>query len=186
MKQQQVYRILLLFLGILIWVSPNITKAQNNQLRAYTLTDGLPQSQVYDIIEDEIGYLWLGTQGGGITRFDGVDFEVFNERNGLLSNYIHALHFSNDSLFIGTKKGLSIKHKNGFSNLQGPQINAIYKNNTKYYLATSQGIFLFEKTGNLRRILLHEEIDNGRINALVFENNWIWIATNYDVLSIGI
>jgi len=83
--------------------------AQNSQLRAYTLEDGLPQSQVYDIAQDEKGFLWMGTQGGGLANFDGNTFAVWNESHGLLSNYIHALYPKNDSLFIGSKRGLSIK-----------------------------------------------------------------------------
>ena len=60
--------------------------AQNDQLRAYTLKDDLPQSQVNAISQDAMGYLWIGTQGGGIARFDGKTFTVWNEKNGLGSN----------------------------------------------------------------------------------------------------
>jgi ligand-binding sensor domain-containing protein len=73
------------------------TTAQNNQIRNYTLADGLPQSQVYDIVQDEVGYLWVGSQGGGLSSFDGLQFNVWNERNGLLSNYIQTLQFISTS-----------------------------------------------------------------------------------------
>ena len=87
-----------------------------------------------------MGYLWLGTQGGGLANFDGTDFEVFNESDGLLSNYIDALHTSNDSLFIGTKKGLSIKVKNSFLNFESPQILQFYPSKNGIYLATINGV----------------------------------------------
>lgn len=119
------------FLLFLLFVS-SIISAQNSQLRSYSIEDGLPQSQVYDIIQDEIGYLWLGTQGGGLCNFDGTNFSVWNENNGLLSNYIHALYTSNDSLYIGTNLGLSIKIKNNFSNFKSPQVNHFINQKTAF------------------------------------------------------
>ena len=104
----------------------NIAFAQNNQIRAYTLEDGLPQSQIYEVVQDKLGYIWLGTQGGGIARFDGHQFKTWNEKNGLISNYIHSISFNNDSIFIGTKYGLSIKVKKQFLNYKTPQINKIF------------------------------------------------------------
>ncbi|MEE9350612.1 MAG: two-component regulator propeller domain-containing protein, partial [Flavobacteriaceae bacterium] len=78
-------------LNVLVLLFITFSYSQNKQIRAYDLDDGLPQSQVYDIIQDTKGYLWLGTQGGGIARFDGTNFKTWNERKGLISNYIHAL-----------------------------------------------------------------------------------------------
>ncbi|GGX24130.1 sensor histidine kinase [Aquimarina muelleri] len=152
--------------------------AQNNQLRAYTLEDGLPQSQVYDIIQDKIGYLWLGTQGGGLCRFNGEEFKIWNENDGLQSNYIHSLAFVNDSLFIGTKSGLSIKTKNKFTNINGPRINKIYQIKNKIYLATNIGVYEYRKNRGLIKVNLNPKINTSVINDIVFDNKLFWIATN--------
>ncbi|MFK7813112.1 MAG: two-component regulator propeller domain-containing protein, partial [Maribacter sp.] len=162
----------------LLCISTNHILAQNTQLRPYTIEDGLPQSQVYDIIQDEIGYLWLGTQGGGVANFDGKTFQVWNESNGLASNYIHSLYFANDSLFIGSKRGLSIKVKDRISNFEGPQINQFYVVGDKKYLATQKGVYLFSKARGLQKISILPEIDNSNINALYFGNSLFWVATN--------
>ncbi|MEM8486974.1 MAG: two-component regulator propeller domain-containing protein, partial [Bacteroidota bacterium] len=45
----------------------------------YSLDDGLPQSQVYDILQDARGYIWLATYGGGAARFDGTSFELLSD-----------------------------------------------------------------------------------------------------------
>ncbi len=49
--------------------------------------NGLPQSSVTAIVQTRDGYLWLGTSGG-LVRFDGVKFTVFDVGNaeGLKSN----------------------------------------------------------------------------------------------------
>ncbi len=152
--------------------------AQNSQLRSYTIEDGLPQSQVYDIVQDAMGYLWLGTQGGGLANFDGDTFEVWNESDGLLSNYIHALYTTNDSLFIGSKRGLSIKVKNKFANFESPQVAQFYPVDNILYLATKKGVCIFSKEEKLRKISIHPEIDASEINAILFDGNYYWLATN--------
>ena len=163
---------------ILFLISFYIGFAQNKQIQAFDLADGLPQSQVYDILQDNYGYIWLGTQGGGIARFDGKNFKVWNERKGLISNYIQALFYKNDSLFIGTRYGLTIKNKNVFANFKSPQINKIIKTNKAYFFATSDGCYTLNDI-NLEKITIDKNIDNSVINDIKFINNWFYIATNY-------
>lgn len=169
------FKYLLLFLFL---VFTKQLSAQNSQLRAYTIEDGLPQSQVYDLVQDHLGYLWLGTQGGGLANFDGSEFEVFNESDGLLSNYIDALHTSNDSLFIGTKKGLSVKVKNNFINFESPQILQFYPSKNGIYLATINGVYVYDKNDKLKKVSIHPEIDSSDINQMLFDGNYYWLATN--------
>jgi ligand-binding sensor domain-containing protein len=151
---------------------------QNNQLRSYTIEDGLPQSQVYDLLHDEMGYLWLGTQGGGLANFDGDTFEVWNEGDGLLSNYIHVLYVANDSLFIGSKRGLSIKVKSRFINFESPQVQQIYSFEKRIYLATKKGVYLFSKDEKLRKVKINPEIDTSTINSILYDGTHYWLATN--------
>lgn len=167
------YLLLLLF-----FVAAKQLSAQNIQLRSFTIEDGLPQSQVYDMVQDHMGYLWLGTQGGGLANFDGNNFEVFNESDGLASNYIHALYASNDSLFIGNKKGLSIKVKNNFVNFESPQIQQFYPSKENIYLATTKGMYVFSKDKKLKKIAINPEIDLSIINAILFDGSYFWLATN--------
>ncbi len=152
--------------------------AQNSQLRSYTIEDGLPQSQVYDLLQDDMGYLWLGTQGGGLANFDGDTFEVWNESDGLLSNYIHALHASHDSLFVGTRRGLSIKTKSRFANFKSPQIIQFCPSKNGIYVATKKGVYIFSHHGQLNKIALHPEIDVSEVNAILFDGNYYWLGTN--------
>ncbi len=172
MKKQTTY-----FLLYLLFVSFSLT-AQNSQLRSYSIEDGLPQSQVYDIVQDDIGYLWLGTQGGGLSSFNGTDFSIWNERNGLLSNYIHALHTSNDSLYIGTDRGLSIKLKNKFTNFKCPEIHHFYTSRNSLYIGTKNGVYTYSSTKKLKKLDLNSEIDTSSVNAILFDGTFYWIATS--------
>ncbi|MFK7781535.1 two-component regulator propeller domain-containing protein [Psychroserpens sp.] len=152
--------------------------SQNKQLRAYTLEDGLPQSQVYAMTLDTKGYLWLGTQGGGLARFDGNDFKVFNKTNGLASNYIQAIKASNEKLYLGTKKGVSIKIKDDFYNIDIPQVNEILKFNQTIYLLTNAGLYKLKDEVSVEKIQFQTKIDSSKINDLVYDGTHFWLATN--------
>lgn len=79
------------------------------RFRNFTITDGLSQSSVTCIVQDDIGTLWIGTQDG-LNRFDGRQFEVFSSDDtpGLESEYIHCSHKdSYGKLWFGTSNGLT-------------------------------------------------------------------------------
>ncbi len=73
----------------------------------WTTDDGLPQSTVTSIVQTSDGYIWLGTFGG-LARFDGIKFTIFDSTNspGLASNRILSLYEDRRKrLWIGTETG---------------------------------------------------------------------------------
>ena len=64
------------------------------QFRRFGVSDGLPSSSVYAVVQDHDGAIWFGTKGG-IARYDGVHFKVFrhaaNEPGSLYENGIATL-----------------------------------------------------------------------------------------------
>ena len=81
----------------------------------WTVQDGLAQNSVNAILQTRDGYLWMGTFGG-LARFDGVKFRVFNSGNtpGLKSNRILSLYEDRAStLWIGTETGEVMSLKDG-------------------------------------------------------------------------
>ena len=166
------------FIGLCLMLGLGSNYAQSNQVRAFTLSDGLPQSQVYDLVQDRLGYLWLGTQGGGICRFDGEHFQVWNERDGLLSNYIHSLEVSEEGLYIGTRRGLSVMTRQSFVNYPCPQVHAIRFQDSLTYLATQSGLYTFTEAGGPEKWELHDGLDRAVIRDVLFDRNKGWIASS--------
>ncbi|PCH98201.1 MAG: hypothetical protein COB85_01925, partial [Bacteroidetes bacterium] len=100
------------FLSLLVSLT---SFGQRNNFRAFTHEDGLTQSTVYAIIQDSRGYLWLGTEGGGISKFDGVNFVEFNKKNGLGGNIVRSImEDSKGNIWIGTEAGVSVYDGVGF------------------------------------------------------------------------
>jgi signal transduction histidine kinase len=50
------------------------------QIRRFTTESGLPQNSIKDLAIDSKGFMWLATEGG-LTRFDGRNFRVYDRRN---------------------------------------------------------------------------------------------------------
>ena len=105
------------------------SKAQQYSFQNYSLEEGLPQSEIFSLIQDKKGNLWLGTNGGGISRFNGKDFISYNRRHGLADNNIRSLYQdANELLWIGTSIGISnfngVSFKNYGVNDSVP--NAVY------------------------------------------------------------
>ena len=91
-------------------------KADNPYVqRTWTTENGLPQNSVTSIVQTRDGYLWLGTFGG-LARFDGVQFTVFNTVNtaGIRSNRIRALYEDAEgNLWIGSEHGGLTRYRDG-------------------------------------------------------------------------
>ena len=94
--------------------------AQQYSVTRYSAVEGLPQSEVQALVEDAYGYLWLGTQGGGLARFDGRLFQVYTTRDGLLSNVI-------GNLFIDKKNNIWASHVQGITRFDGKRFTRFVK-----------------------------------------------------------
>ncbi|MCL1091851.1 EAL domain-containing protein [Shewanella profunda] len=85
---------------------PIVLKAE-----AYGVPEGLSQSTVTSVIEDNDGYIWIGTLNG-LNRFDGEAFKHFfaNDRSDLSSSFVQSLLFDDhgQKLLVGTDNGLNI------------------------------------------------------------------------------
>jgi len=80
----------------------------------WTSENGLPQNSVHQIIQTRDGYLWIATEGG-VARFNGVQFTVFNQENNpaFTSNDTCCLAEDRSGvLWIGTSDGL-LRYANG-------------------------------------------------------------------------
>src|SRR5262244_2442443 len=47
-------------------------------IQVWNSEDGLPQNSVNCLAQTPDGYLWIGTRSGGLARFDGTRFVIFN------------------------------------------------------------------------------------------------------------
>jgi ligand-binding sensor domain-containing protein len=128
-------------------VSPSFSQQYN--LRNYSVSEGLAQSQVFSIVEDTHGFIWMGTRGGGISRFDGLQFKNYSSKDGLLNDYIYDLKTDKrGNLWIATNAGVSRfdgkKFKNfklGNDSLNTAVLEMCFDKDSNLWLATDKNLY---------------------------------------------
>ncbi len=161
------------------------------KITTYSVGDGLAQSQVYAMLEDSRGFIWMGTYGGGISQFDGKKFKNFSTEDSLTNNYILAIHESkNGNIWIGTKNGLSIYNGISFENFKIAKQEKIAVScfvedkSGQLWLGTSKGIYQY-KDGTFENWSLKNKIFNTYIFDLYEHiDGSIWACNGNGILQI--
>lgn len=87
-------------------------KAQKMHFRNYTVADGLCSNTIWDIEQDEQGYMWFGTKYG-LNRFDGYEFKSYqhhkDDPGSIGNNFIRKIFkYDQRTFWIGTDAGVYI------------------------------------------------------------------------------
>ena len=132
------------------------------EIKFYTPAGDLSQNTITDIIQDQNGFLWVGTQYG-LNRYNGLEYEVFlpneTQENGISGSSITTLANDTDgNIWIGTYgMGISVVNPNstsfiepfsGFNNqINAPFVTDIYfDSNGKVWVGTQKnGLKLVDK-----------------------------------------
>ncbi len=83
----------------------NAQVAATPTYRVYGVAEGLPTADVYSVVQDHTGYLWIGTHAG-LVRYDSRTFKLFRHdpgrRDSLPANDVSALLVDRDGrLWVG-------------------------------------------------------------------------------------
>ncbi|UKN03190.1 histidine kinase [Paracrocinitomix mangrovi] len=148
-----------------------------------SIQEGLPQSQAYAILFDSTQHVWIGTQGGGLCRYDGEEFEYFTKNDSLISNRVYCLSQIKDQIWVGQKGGVTV-----FS-LKGEFIDAyrfddpllvaqdVISWNNEIYVGTDKGVF--QQTNNLlSRYDDNVSLKDQSVNQFFQYEDDLWCATN--------
>lgn len=162
--------------------------SQQYFFRKYSVEEGLPQSTVYSILQDSRGFIWMGTAGGGLSRFDGQKFETFTKTNGLSDNLVRCLfEDSKHNIWIGTDNGLTVYDGFSFRTIgkkQGLKGSAVPR-----IIEGSNGIiWAATNDGGLARIIYGDSLniinfskDDGLVSNCIFDicedkDNKLWLG----------
>lgn len=152
-------------------------------LAVWRLEQGLPHNSVRALRQTRDGYLWLGTYGG-LVRFDGVRFQVYDNRNsGLRDNEVRSLaEDAAGTLWVGTTAGGLHRFARGTlepvenSGIEHRTINALAAApDGALWVGTSDGLFLL-RNGQAAR---HPDnaLAHVYINDLTVVGETAWIAS---------
>ena len=164
------------------------------QFEHYTSAQGLSQNSVYEIIQDNKGFMWFATQDG-LNRFDGYTFKVFRNTNHLrstASNYIYSMAEDKyGRIWIGTTTGLAIFHPENrtYTDIEvtrNTEINRVLRasDGSMWVAINKLGVFHFSVDGSP---LAHysKELVSPEITCLYEDDKQrIWAGSAYQGITI--
>lgn len=84
-KRKIVFSYILVPQLLAIIIGASVYSQNFNKIGTFTTNDGLSSNHIYDLTEDNNGFLWIATDNG-VSRFDGKYFYNYTVKNGLPSN----------------------------------------------------------------------------------------------------
>ncbi len=128
-------------------ISGSMNKYLNDPADLHSLNNNSIKS-IYPDPGDPYKYLWIGTAGGGLNKFNKVDkrFSFFTTKNGLPNNVIYGiLSDSKGNLWLSTNHGLSVFNPNTFTFKNFDVLDGLQSNefNTGAYFKDQNGEMFF-------------------------------------------
>ncbi|TND09282.1 MAG: signal transduction histidine kinase LytS [Bacteroidetes bacterium] len=177
---------------LLLFAASRLFSQQYN-FRSFSVGEGLAQSQVYAMIEDRRGYLWLGTRGGGLSRFDGMQFQNYTESNGLVNNFIRCLlEDSKGNIWIGTDEGLCYFDGLKFHTVLIPENKAAMMNafcedsKGRIWVGTEEaGVYIIENGKFVQHHWRENHLPDNIVNCITADRKGnIWIGTDLGAVRV--
>lgn len=133
--------------------------------RHYSTDNGLPSSQIYQVLQDHEGFLWFATDHG-LSRYNGYEFTNFSTSEGLTDNTVFKLQLDTKKRlwmqsFSGQlyyKEGLRIKPYKFNQAIKSivqsniPLSFFVDSNEVVYFSCTSAGIYKIDTNGNISNV----------------------------------
>ena len=196
-------RIFLTLLLSLYLFAIGITQPTTFRFKNLSTEHGLSSHLVTCIIEDDLGFMWIGTNDG-LNRFDGYAFKTFyhqeKDSTSISSNQIQVLNTDKEgNLWIGTSNGLNRlgPNTNNFErislvattkDLSVVSIKAIKEDEKgQIWLGTTKGLIVIDKNGNIIQHFQNdpnnpESLAENRVGQILFDKKGgVWIGTEKHV-----
>lgn len=173
-------------LFLLSIISLETLVAQTYPFRTYSIEDGLSESVVYDIIQDNADYIWLAT-GFGVNKFDGIEFQHFFEDQGLLSSQTNTLFEDSDGkIWVGTEQGVqfiegdSVYYDPNLTRLENQSVISVFEDEMgNYWFGTqSGGVWHYFGDGEIEVYTTNNGLAGNQVrDILQTEDGTLWFAT---------
>ncbi len=134
------------------------------------LEDGLSQSTIHSIIQDNEGYMWFGT-ANGLNKYDGYSFKIFTnnpyDTASISDNSITSLFEDKEGkLWIGTIKGILNRYSRSRNSF------------TRFNTRNIQGPITYRENEYYEYPIIFSRNDNNSITSIAEDNNNnLWMGT---------
>ena len=153
----------------------------------YDIDEGLALSGVPSQVTDDMGNIWFGTNGGGVSVFDGNSFTNYSTAHGIAGNNVKALAKDhNGNIWLGTDGlGISMYDGKSFTNystddgLAHNVIRSIVEDKKgNIWIATDGGGVSVYDGKTFKNYLTTDGLKSDRITSIVEDDGNIWLGTS--------
>jgi signal transduction histidine kinase/ligand-binding sensor domain-containing protein len=138
---------------------------QSTSLINYSIKEGLPSNEVYDVFQDKEGFIWFATDNG-VVRFDGEEMKNYHTKDGLSDPVIFGFHedpsgklwfrsFSGKICYYDyvTKQLIQYKYNDvlqKFVGLGGGLLSSLYVNGESIWISTNSKTAHIDSLGKIK------------------------------------
>jgi signal transduction histidine kinase/ligand-binding sensor domain-containing protein/DNA-binding response OmpR family regulator len=120
--------VLNIFLCLSLW-----SQNKSSNFNFVDINGGISKSGIYSITQDHYGFTWIGTNGAGLYKFDGINHTsyIFNigDSTSLSNNLVFSTYVDKTNrLWVGTEDGLNLYNRNLDQFIKIPIENSKNKN----------------------------------------------------------
>ena len=167
-----------------------ITSGQAYRFRNYGTENDLPSEVIYTLVQDNNGYLWVGTTEG-LARFDGFSFFRVNFRDSVDGRYpTVSVRDTKGTLWFGCNDGTlfyssgSELHQTILPNSSGAGVSSVFEGNDGkiYVVSQRMPVFVVDPANPREGKSLESEADPTMFSAAPGPEGEILIGTQESIL----
>lgn len=187
MNHRQANTYSLVLIGILCLLSlRSFGQEYNTNIFNISVKSGLSQNTIMDVVQDDYGFLWVGTQDG-LNKYDGYTFKVYKSdpqnSASIPNNFIKCIKKDDDgNLWIGTQTGLAkyFYREDRFQEIVSATkdpINAILIDNNSIFVGTTKGLLKANSLTDPEFNLIESSVSNVPVSHLAMDTfGRLWIS----------
>ncbi len=171
-----------------LWVGTRLGlyRYRGESVYRYGTEEGLSAASALSVYEDDLGVVWIGTQGGGLNRLEAGRIQVYGEEHGLPGPSVKALYGDGSGgLWVGTRDGLAFFRNGRFktyttaNGLAGNYIRALMVDREgRVWVGTKHGISV-GKNGIFTNYTTGEGLSHNVVRGFFQDHDGdVWIGTD--------
>jgi len=198
-KNSNRIKLFILIFFIVSGINYLTAQAPNIKFAHITLEDGLSQSSIYSIVQDNKGFMWFATLDG-LNKYDGYNISIYrndpDDSSSISDNVLNYLYVDppeyGGKLWIGTRgAGLCVfdelfdrfktfaYDKDNPKTISSNNIHFILGDQDYLWIATTTGLNRMDrKSGNFKRFNFNDKNKNIVYCIIPQGKNILWLGTN--------
>lgn len=140
-NSKALYRKFILIIWLWLFFFSEIVTGQTPGLINYSIREGLPSTEVYEVFQDSQGFIWFATDHG-VAMFDGYEMKVLTVKDGLTDPVVFGFDEDDQQrIWFRTYSGkLSVFEKGKITPFKfNNHLEDLFKNNIIYSLHYTEG-----------------------------------------------